>query len=66
MKATDVEVRYGITKNLGNYESLRLDYSVRLTLEEGDKAGAAIDEGLKFVKNKVLDDSVKPDITKKS
>ena len=38
MKIKEVEVRYGVTANLGNYESLRLDYSARVQLESDDLA----------------------------
>ena len=35
MSITDVEVRVGVTKNIGNYESVRLDYSARAALGQG-------------------------------
>lgn len=31
---TEVKVNYGVTKNMGNFESLRLDYSVTRTLDD--------------------------------
>lgn len=38
MKVTQVEVNYGRTVNMGNYESLRLDYTIRVVLDEGETA----------------------------
>lgn len=35
-KITEIAVTYGVTKNLGNYESLRLDIKLSATLENGD------------------------------
>ncbi len=35
----EVEARVGVTKNLGNYESVRLDYSARAVLSEEEKPG---------------------------
>lgn len=36
MKTIEIEVRYGVTKNCGKYESLRLDYTTRVQIGEKD------------------------------
>jgi hypothetical protein len=33
---TEVKVNYGKTVNMGNFESMRLDYGVTRTLDEGE------------------------------
>ena len=38
MKITKVSVSYGRTINMGNYESLRLEYSAEVELDPGDVA----------------------------
>ncbi len=42
-KVIEVEVRVGVTRNMGNYESLRLDYSARRQLDPGDNPGGELD-----------------------
>jgi len=56
MKITDVEVRVGVTVNIGNYESVRADYSARATLEDGDTASGAIDRCRKYIADKLKKD----------
>lgn len=36
MKVKEIEVRMGVTKNLGNYESARLDYGMTIAVGEGE------------------------------
>ncbi|MCB9172303.1 MAG: hypothetical protein H6637_05205 [Ardenticatenales bacterium] len=38
MKITKITARVGVTVNLGNYESMRLDLSAEAELAEGDDA----------------------------
>lgn len=35
-KITQITANYGVTKNIGNYESLRLDITLSATIENGD------------------------------
>lgn len=56
MKITDVEVRVGVTVNIGNYESVRADYSARAVLEEGDAAKDAIDKCRTYLSDKIKKD----------
>jgi len=44
MNIKAVNVKVGATINLGNYESLRLDYGMEAELEEGDTPSQAIDK----------------------
>lgn len=57
MEAKRIGVRIGITKNLGNYESLRIDYEmvVDLNLEE-DKPGTSIDMAREYLFRKLKKD----------
>ena len=57
MKILEVEVRMGVTRNLGNYESLRLDEGVRLQVDEGEKPSEIIDKGKAFLEEKVNKDA---------
>ena len=36
MIITDINVKVGVTKNVGNYESVRLDYDYRIRIEPGE------------------------------
>lgn len=56
MKITDIEVRVGVTVNLGNYESLRVDYQARAEIEEGEKASEVIDKTRNYLKKKMAED----------
>lgn len=38
MKIKEIELNYGVTRNLGNFESLRIDIAVRAEIEEADQA----------------------------
>ena len=56
MKVIEIEVRVGRTKNVGNYESSRLDYSYRIQLEEGDSVVEVRQRTLEHLKNEVAKD----------
>lgn len=56
MKATKVTVNVGITKNMGNYESLRLDYQMEVALGADDKPGPSIDEARDYLTTKMKAD----------
>ena len=36
MEVKEVTVNVGVTKNMGNYESLRIDYSLKVQLDDND------------------------------
>lgn len=44
MKTNQVEVSIGRTVNLGNYESLRLDFTIREEVDDAEMAETAIDK----------------------
>ncbi len=57
MKPTKVRVRYGRTINIGNYESIRLDYEVEVELDrEEDTVPLAIDTTRDYLKEKMAAD----------
>lgn len=60
MKVKYVEVNYGITRNLGNYESLRLDYKVGVEIN-GDESQGKLDE-LRLQLRAKVDRAVKEEI----
>lgn len=54
-EVTEIEVRVGVTKNMGNYESARLDYSARQTLN-GEHPGTQLDKLRKTLEVLVMTD----------
>jgi hypothetical protein len=58
MIITEVEARLGVTVNIGNFESVRLDYQVRAQLEEGESATEAIDKSRNWLRDKIAKDLV--------
>lgn len=58
MILTEVEARLGVTVNIGNFESVRLDYQVRAQLEEGESATEAIDKSRNWLRDKITKDLV--------
>ena len=52
-----VEVRIGLTKNLGNYESLRLDEGVTVDVEDGEKPSVVINQARTFLEEKINKDA---------
>ena len=48
-----IRVSYGVTCNLGNYESFRLDMSLERDVDEGETAGHAFSKGYKQVMEEV-------------
>lgn len=53
MKPKEITVNYGVTKNMGNYESLRLDYSIKLELGEEEPVGESLFKVQKELRHKV-------------
>lgn len=53
MKVTEVGVKLGCTKNLGNYNSLRLDASIAFEVEENDDVRAVFAEGWKWLEEEI-------------
>lgn len=62
----EITVNYGKTINTGNYESLRLDYSIRCQLNEDERkdVGRAIRIAHTSLKN-MLEDAVKTELDDK-
>ena len=58
-KAIRVRVSVGVTKNMGNYESLRLEESIELELDEGESSTAVIDKARDWLHAKVEQDVIK-------
>ena len=59
----EIEILYGVTTNLGNYESERIDISIRATVEPGEDENEVIDGYFSFLKSKV--DEIKTKIVAK-
>ena len=53
MKSKEILVNIGVTKNMGNYESLRLDYQMKVQLENDDKPGESIDKARNYLFDKM-------------
>lgn len=56
MEITEIEVRVGVTKNLGNYESARLDYMYRAKLDETDFVDGARETILNTLRKQLVKD----------
>ncbi|MGD1831018.1 MAG: hypothetical protein ACPKM1_15765 [Spirochaetaceae bacterium] len=56
MKAKQIAVRFGVTKNMGNYESLRMDYEMVVHLDPEDKPSEAIDHARNYLNKKMKQD----------
>lgn len=52
-KATEVRVGVTLTKNLGNFESFKMEVSVETEARPGEKAGEAIDRVYSLVTAKL-------------
>lgn len=48
----EIEISYGMTINTGNYESERVDLSMRVTLEANDEEDKVVDDYLFYIKGK--------------
>jgi hypothetical protein len=53
--STHVRVDLHYTKNLGNYESLRIGIAVEDFVRQGESVDAATDRVYEFVENKVIE-----------
>jgi hypothetical protein len=49
-QTTEITINYGYTHNMGNYESCRIDISMRKTIAEGDDVQGIADDTLKALK----------------
>ena len=56
MTPLKVRVRYGKTINIGNYESIRMDYEVEVELRAGDDVSEALDTTRDYIKDKMAAD----------
>jgi len=56
VKPLKVRVRYGRTINIGNYESIRMDYEVEVELRAGDDVSEALDTTRDYLKDKMVAD----------
>ena len=57
MTPLKVRVRYGKTINIGNYESIRMDYEVEVELDrDEDSVPTAIDTTRDYLKDKMAAD----------
>jgi hypothetical protein len=59
MKPSKISVSYGRTINTGNFNSVRLDASIEVELEDGDTATAAYDKAFEIVKAQVGSEAMK-------
>ena len=56
MDVLEVEIRYGLTLNLGNFESERIDMGIKVMLTEpGDTEEKAIEKYFPWLKRKCHD-----------
>jgi hypothetical protein len=56
-KITEIKASYGLTKNLGNFESLRLDITLSATITDGEDIDEAWGELMKEARQKLIDAS---------
>ena len=59
MIITDIDVGVGVTKNIGNYESVRLDYGYRVRIEPGESVKDVRQRTLAHLKEEVFKDAEK-------
>jgi hypothetical protein len=52
---TRVKVDLSFTRNLGNYESIKISIGVEDTVRQGENVDSATDRVYEFVENKLLD-----------
>jgi hypothetical protein len=52
---TKVTVSLGFTKNLGNFESLRVDIGIQDFVRQGENINQATDRVYAFVENKLIE-----------
>ena len=55
MSQTRVKVDLSFTRNLGNYESIRINIGVEDDLRHGENVDAATERVYKFVENKLIE-----------
>jgi len=54
-KQTSVRVELGYTKNLGNFENLKLSIAVEDFVRDGETVDSATERVYAFVENKIVD-----------
>ena len=52
---TNVRVELGFTKNLGNFENLRVSIGIEDYVRDGETADAATERIYQFVENKIIE-----------
>lgn len=53
MEPKEVYISVGVTKNMGNYEFLRVDYGIRVSLDPTETWSTAIDRSRKAIHKKL-------------
>ncbi|EJW17580.1 hypothetical protein M5X00_16605 [Paenibacillus alvei] len=53
MKAKEITVGYTFTKNLGNYQSVKVDASVTMAVDEGESPEVVAATGYKYCREQV-------------
>lgn len=53
MKITEIHVSVSFTKNLGNYESLKIEAGATSEIEQGEKVKSVFSDTFKLVKEEI-------------
>lgn len=53
MKIKEITATFAFTKNLGNFQSMRAEASIRVEVEDGENVLAVYEEAFATVKNQV-------------
>ncbi len=64
MKVREIHASFSFTKNLGNYQSLRVEASATSELEPGENVEEAFEEAFELVKAQVRKEARKSAVTK--
>jgi len=51
---TKIKVNLGTTANIGNYESVRLDYAITAELKLGEKSDEALHKLRKYIRKELM------------
>jgi len=55
VEPTRAKVDMGFTRNMGNFESLRIDIGLETSANEGEKAGELVNRVYSFVEKQLLE-----------
>ena len=55
MEPTKVKIDLSFTRNLGNYESIKIGIGIEDSVRQGETVDAATERVYKFVENKLID-----------